>query len=79
MKWHQLNRNENVRQALVADVAHELRTPLSILQGKLESVQEGAIQPTEEVILELTDEVYRLKRLVNDLQQFSLAERGNFR
>ena len=72
----QLDRNENVRQALVADVAHELRTPLSILQGKLESVQEGAIQPTEEVILELTDEVYRLKRLVSDLQQLSLAEAG---
>ncbi len=72
----QLERNENVRQTLVADVAHELRTPLSILQGKLESVQEGAIQPTEEVILELTDEVYRLKRLVSDLQQLSLAEAG---
>ena len=72
----QLERNEKVRQALVADVAHELRTPLSILQGKLESVQEGAIQPTEEVILELTDEVYRLKRLVSDLQQLSLAEAG---
>lgn len=71
-----LARNEEIRQALVADVAHELRTPLSILQGKLESVQEGAIKPTEEVILELTDEVYRLKRLVSDLQQLSLAEAG---
>src|SRR5690606_17456081 len=71
-----LAKNEDVRQALVADVAHELRTPLTILQGKLESIQEGAIQATEEVILELTDEVYRLNRLVSDLQQLSLAEAG---
>ncbi len=72
----QLAKNEEVRQALVADVAHELRTPLTILQGELESIQEGVTQPNEEVILKLTDEVYRLKRLVNDLQQLSLAEAG---
>ncbi|WP_404330150.1 ATP-binding protein [Mesobacillus maritimus] len=71
-----LARNEEVRQALVADVAHELRTPLAILQGKLEAMQEEAIQPSEEVVLELTDEVYRLNRLVNDLQQLCLAEAG---
>ncbi|WP_338470661.1 ATP-binding protein [Niallia sp. XMNu-256] len=72
----QLAKNEEIRQALVADVAHELRTPLTILLGELESIQEGVIQPNEEVILNLTDEVYRLKRLVNDLHQLSLAEAG---
>ncbi|WP_428909596.1 ATP-binding protein [Niallia sp. Krafla_26] len=72
----QLAKNEEVRQTLVADVAHELRTPLTILQGELESIQEGVKQPNEEVILKLIDEVYRLKRLVNDLQQLSLAEAG---
>lgn len=71
-----LERNEEVRRSLVADVAHELRTPLAILQGKLESIQEGAIEPTEKIVLELTDEVYRLNRLVSDLQQLSLAEAG---
>ena len=71
-----LERNEEIRRTLVADVAHELRTPLSILQGKLESIQEGVINPSEEIILELTDEVYRLNRLVKDLQQLSLAEAG---
>lgn len=71
-----LSLNEEIRRALVADVAHELRTPLAILQGKLESIQEGAIQASEEVVLELTDEVYRLNRLVSDLQQLSLAEAG---
>lgn len=72
----QLVRNEEIRKSLVADVAHELRTPLTILQGKLETIQEGAVEPSEEVILELTDEVYRLNRLVKDLQQLSLAEAG---
>jgi two-component system, OmpR family, sensor histidine kinase BaeS len=71
-----LERNEEVRRSLVADVAHELRTPLAILQGRLESIQEGASEPTEELILELADEVYRLNRLVSDLQQLSLAEAG---
>lgn len=73
---HKLSQNEEARKKLVADVAHELRTPLSILQGKLESIQEGVIEPSEKVILELTDEVYRLNRLVKDLQQLSLAEAG---
>lgn len=74
-----LNRNEEIRRSLVADVAHELRTPLAILQGKLESIQEGITAPTEETILELTDEVYRLTRLVKDLQQLSLAEAGKLK
>lgn len=72
-----LVRNEKNRKTLVADVAHELRTPLTILQGKLESILDGVTSPNEEVIVELTDEVYRLNRLVSDLQQLSLAEAGN--
>jgi two-component system sensor histidine kinase BaeS len=71
-----LERNEEIRRSLVADVAHELRTPLTILQGKLKLILEGAIKPIEEVVLELTDEVYLLNRLVSDLQQLSLAEAG---
>jgi len=71
-----LEQNEEIRKQLVADVAHELRTPLSILRGRLESIQEGAIEPSQEVILQLNDEVIRLTRLVSDLQQLSLAEAG---
>ncbi|KRG13411.1 hypothetical protein ACA29_08695 [Lederbergia galactosidilytica] len=71
-----LERTEQIRRSLVADVAHELRTPLSIIRAKLESIQAGALEATEEVILHLSDEVYRLSRLVNDLQQLSFAESG---
>jgi len=69
-----LERTEHIRKSLVADVAHELRTPLSIIRAKLESIQAGALEATEEVILNVSDEVYRHSRLVNDLQQLSLAE-----
>jgi len=72
----ELKKNEEVRKGLVADVAHELRTPLSILRGKLESIQEGALELKQEVIIQLSDEVYHLSRLVNELQQLSLAEAG---
>ncbi|WP_070120275.1 sensor histidine kinase [Bacillus marinisedimentorum] len=71
-----LARNEEARRALVADVAHELRTPLAILSGRLESIQEGAIEADEKTILQMSDEVYRLSRLVQDLQQLTLAEAG---
>ncbi|MDF2947463.1 MAG: integral rane sensor signal transduction histidine kinase [Bacillales bacterium] len=74
-----LERTERVRKTLVADVAHELRTPLSIIGAKLESIQTGALEPTEEVILQLSDEVYRLSRLVSDLQQLSQAESGSLK
>ncbi|MEQ6375624.1 ATP-binding protein [Bacillaceae bacterium S4-13-56] len=72
----QLEKNEKIRKMLVDDVAHELRTPLTILRGKLESIQEGALEPSEETILRLHDEVYRLSRLVNELQQLSLTDAG---
>lgn len=70
----QLQQSEEVRRNLVADVAHELRTPITIIRGKLESLQlEGAaIEP--ERLLPLQDELIRLSRLVGDLHQLTLAE-----
>lgn len=70
----QLNKGELARRSLVADVAHELRTPLTIVQGKLEQLQLRG-QPIEpERLLPLQDELIRLRRLVGDLHQLSLAE-----
>ncbi|MDR3269919.1 MAG: HAMP domain-containing protein [Peptococcaceae bacterium] len=71
-----LERNEEVRRTMVADIAHELRTPLSVIVGKLESIQEGVLQATPENLLPIQDETIRLIRLVRDLQQLSLAEAG---
>ncbi|WP_010274218.1 sensor histidine kinase [Paenibacillus senegalensis] len=69
-----LQKAEQTRRQLTTDIAHELRTPLTIIQGKLESLQQRqkALEPHE--LLPLQDEILRLKKLVTDLQQLSLAE-----
>jgi two-component system OmpR family sensor kinase/two-component system sensor histidine kinase BaeS len=72
----QLERQEQSRRSMVADVAHELRTPVAILRGQFEALQDGAIEPTPEVLLPLHDEVLRLGRLLDDLQALSLADAG---
>ncbi len=72
----QLASVEEQRRALTADVAHELRTPLHIIQGNLEGLLEGVYQPTPEMINSTLDETRLLARLVDDLQTLSLAESG---
>jgi len=69
-----LLQGEEARRNLVADVAHELRTPIAILRGKLDLLQQsgGTIEPQH--LLPLQDELIRLTRLVDDLHQLSLAE-----
>lgn len=72
----ELARAENQRRNLTADVAHELRTPLHILQGNLEGLLDGVYPPSEEHLRATLDEAQRLARLVDDLQTLSLAESG---
>jgi signal transduction histidine kinase len=64
------------RRNLTADVAHELRTPLHIIQGNLEGVLDDVYQPTEEHIQATLEETRQLARLVEDLRTLSLAEAG---
>jgi two-component system sensor histidine kinase BaeS len=51
-----------------------LRTPLAVLRGEIESIEDGARQPTREVMASLRDEVLQLNRLVNDLHTLSVAD-----
>jgi two-component system, OmpR family, sensor kinase len=69
-------RSEQLRRDLVADVAHELRTPIAVLRADLEAVQDGVYQPTAYRVSALREEVDLLARLVADLQELSLAEAG---
>jgi signal transduction histidine kinase len=72
----ELERADQLRRNLTADVAHELRTPLHIIQGNLEGILDGVYEPTAEHIGAMLDETRLLARLVDDLRTLSLAEAG---
>ena len=65
---------DRIRRNLVADVAHELRTPIAILLAGHEAMLDGVAEPTEEQLASLRDEVLRLARMVDDLQRLASAE-----
>lgn len=70
----ELARLETARRVWIAQISHELRTPLSVLRGEMEAIEDGARQPTPEVIRSLRDEVLQLTRLVDDLHTLSVAD-----
>ncbi len=72
----ELKQQHSLRRRVMADIAHELRTPLSVLQIDLESIEDGLTEPTPEVVTRLREEVALLNRLVEDLRMLSLAEAG---
>ncbi|HMQ31625.1 MAG TPA: ATP-binding protein [Chloroflexaceae bacterium] len=71
-----LARADQQRRQLTADVAHELRTPLSIIKGRLEGVQDGVYRADPEQIAGLLAEVALLERLIEDLRVLALADAG---
>lgn len=74
-----LERTEQLRKNMVADIAHELRTPLSNIKGYLEAVTDGVMEPDADTIRKLNEEAALLARLVDDLQELSLAEAGTLK
>jgi signal transduction histidine kinase len=71
-----LERVEQLRRALVEDVAHELRTPLTSLRGYTEALADGVIEPTPEMLRTVHEEIVRLSHLVEELDQLARGERG---
>lgn len=65
---------DQVRRNLVADVAHELRTPIAVLQAGHEAMLDGLAPADPEHIASLRDEVLRLARMADDLQRLASAE-----
>lgn len=74
-----LRRSETIRQTMTADIAHELRTPVTIIQGSLEAVLDGVYQPTTETIAPIYEEILHLGGLIDDLRDLALAEAGELR
>jgi signal transduction histidine kinase len=74
-----LERGEQLRRNMIADIAHELRTPLSNLKGYLEAIHDGVVKPAPDAIRSLDEEANLLSRLVDDLQELSLAEAGELK
>lgn len=72
-----LERAEQQRKMLMADIAHELRTPLSNVQGYLEAIKDGLLQPDGRTIDTVHEQVMQLARLVEDLRLLALAEAGD--
>ena len=71
--------SDGERRRLLADVTHELRTPLSVVQGNLEGIVDGVYAADEERIGIVLDETRLLARLLDDLQTLSTADSGGLR
>jgi signal transduction histidine kinase len=74
-----IERIEKLRRDMVADVAHELRTPLSNVAGYLEAIRDDVVKPDTATIASLSEEVDLLSRLVDDLQELALADAGELK
>ncbi|HSJ55764.1 MAG TPA: HAMP domain-containing sensor histidine kinase [Anaerolineae bacterium] len=74
-----LAHQQTLRRHLMADIAHELRTPLSVIRSDLEALLDGLYQPTAENLASLQEETLLLARLVDDLQALAEAEAGHLR
>ncbi len=71
-----LEHDEHLRRHMMADIAHELRTPLSVIQGQVEALLDGVFPLTPEQLAPIHDETILLSRLVADLRELALAEAG---
>ena len=74
-----LKKSEGARRNMIADIAHELRNPLGVIQGQLEGMIDGVFPTSPEQIASVHDETLLLARLVDDLRDLALADAGQLR
>lgn len=71
-----LERDEELRRSMMADIAHELRNPLAVIRGQVEALQDGVFELSEESFAPIHAQVLLLGRLVDDLRDLALVEMG---
>jgi two-component system sensor histidine kinase BaeS len=71
-----LEKYERMRQQWISDIAHELRTPLSILRGEIEAFKDGVREVNRDTLDSLYSEARHLSKIINDLHELSLADAG---
>lgn len=78
--FNQMNANlahaRDLRRQMTADIAHELRTPISVILGHAEGIRDAVLEPSDETLGIIHDEAVRLERLVDDLRLLSLMDAG---
>jgi signal transduction histidine kinase len=74
-----LARSNKLREQMTADIAHDLRTPLTVIGGYIEALRDGVLDATPERYEVMHQEVQHLQRLVEDLRTLSLADAGNLK
>jgi len=74
-----LEQTETMRRQLIGDISHELRTPLTAIKGSMEGLIDGVLPKDESTFSQIYQEADRLQRLVEDLQELSRVEAGQFK
>ncbi|PHJ39755.1 histidine kinase [Desulforamulus profundi] len=80
-KISQLEQQEQIRREFVTNVAHEIKTPLAVMQGFTETLIDGLVKTEkerDEYLQNILDEINRLKRLVNEVLDLKRMEEGHF-
>ncbi|MCD0484835.1 HAMP domain-containing histidine kinase [Streptacidiphilus sp. ASG 303] len=70
---------ESLRRDMTSDIAHELRTPVSIIRGWLEAVEDGIADPDADLVASLLEQARHLQHVIDDLRDLSAAEAGGLR
>ena len=73
-----MEKTEEFRGQLIGDISHELLTPLSVIKGNIEGLQDGVVEEKNEAYRTILREASRMQRLVNDLQELSKVEAGEY-
>jgi signal transduction histidine kinase len=75
----EISLSNRLRRQMTADIAHDLRTPLTVIGGYIESMRDGILQPTSERFDLIYSEIERLQNLVSDLRMLSQVDAGELK